>query len=192
MIAILLIVGLIAGILVGVFIFGQDDTIEGNMMSTEKLASENMVQENIMLNETIETSSMENTKISPNAIIIEKTYYKSCDHLLKEVVDIPDDLVNKTEEDVKNAYTGWQIEGFSPTEIVVYKEMPGMCGEHYLVKEHNGVIGIYTLDEYGQAEFKEDTEILTQYLPGEDLAELTEGVTLVGEASLYNFLENFE
>lgn len=192
MIAILLILGLIAGILVGVFVFGQDDTIEGNITSTEKLASENIAVGNDILNVTVETSSMENTKISPNAIIIEKTYYKSCDHLLREVIDIPEELVNKTEEDIKNAYKGWQVEGFSPTEIVLYKEMPGMCGEHYLVKEHNGVIGIYTLDEYGQAEFKEDTEIITQYLPGEDLAELTEGVTLVGETSLYNFLENFE
>lgn len=192
LITLLLIGGLIAGILVGVFVFKQDNVSVPNMIEGEKLASINETENIDIANATVETSSMENEKISPNAIVIEKKYYKSCDHLLREVVDVSEDLVNKTEEAVKEKYPGWKIEGFSPTEIVVYKETSGICEEHYLVKEHDGVIGIYTLDEYGQENFKEDTEILTQYLPTEDLEELKVGVKLVGQTSLYNFLENYE
>lgn len=191
-IGIILLLGLIGGVLIGIFAFGKDDVSDTNVIHNEKLASINEVNELSIKGNIIATSSAENDKISPNAIIIQKRYYKKCDHLLKEVIDIPEALVNQSEEEIKKAYPNWKIEGFSPTEIVIYQEINAICDEHYLVKEHNGVIGIYTLDEYNQETLKEDTEIATQYLPEEDLEELKVGVKLIGITSLYNFLENYE
>lgn len=191
-IGIILLVGLIGGVLIGIFAFGKDDVSETNIVRNEKLASVNEVNETVLDGNIIATSSAENDKISPNAVMIQKRYYKKCDHLLKEIIDVPESLVNRSEEDLKEAYVGWKLEGFSPTEIVLYQEIDSICKEHYLVKEHNGVIGIYTLDEYDQETLQEDTEIVTQYLPEEDLAELKIGVKLVGTTSLYNFLENYE
>ena len=192
-IIIAIILGLSMGIGLAIYSSNNNGETEGiDIESDKKLAEEDTIS-NLKNNDanSVETVSTENT-ISPNAIIIEKVYYEGCDHLIRKTVDIPETLVNKTEEEIKKQYSDWKLEEYSPTQITLYKTVTGNCGEHYYVQEHNGVIGIYTLDEYGQAEFKEDTEIITQYLPGEDLAELTEGVTLVGETSLYNFLENFE
>ena len=140
---------------------------------------------------TIETSTRD-TKISPNAKIIKKEYYKKCDHLKKETEEVPRELINKEEEDVEKEYSDWKIEGYSPSEIVIYKEYDGICGDHYIVREHNGVLGIYKLNDNGEEVFERDTEIQTQYLPEIDIQKLREGITALGEAGLNSVLEDFE
>ena len=56
---------------------------------------------------TIETLARE-TKISPNAKIIKKEYYKKCDHLKRDIEDVQKQLINKSEEDVERLYN-WDI-----------------------------------------------------------------------------------
>ena len=110
----------------GIYAYNKGSISDTNIISDKKLAesseNKNEIQNiNSIGNEVVPTSIV-NTNISPNAIIIEKRYYKDCDHLIREVVDIPQNLINKTEEDVKKSYLGWNLEGYSPTEIVLYKE----------------------------------------------------------------------
>lgn len=186
------IIGLIMGVVLAFLIEGRNNPKENEGLSEKKLAATNNV-ENTSKNSinTIETSATENN-ISPNAIIIKKTYYKSCDHLIRKVEEIPEELVNKTEEDIKEQYKDWEIESYSPTQIVLYKSQNGNCGEHYFVQEHNGVIGIYTTDENGVKKLEKDTEILTQYLPEADIQQLKAGVEIIGYTNLIEFLEDYE
>ena len=186
------IVGLILGVTLAFWLEGRNNPKANEGLSEKKLAETNNV-ENIFENDinTIETSSAENN-ISPNAIIIKKTYYKSCDHLIRKVEEIPEELVNKTEADIKEQYKDWEVESYSPTQIVLYKSQNGNCGEHYFVQEHNGVIGIYTTDENGVKKLEKDTEILTQYLPEADLQQLKAGVEIIGYTNLIEFLEDYE
>ena len=195
-IIIAVILGLATGIGFAIFSSNSNKTEGLDILSEKELAGENTYNENSVVdNENtvniLETSATEES-ISPNAVITKRIYYTACDHLTKETEEVPEDLVNKTEEDVENEFVGWEIEEFSPTEIVLYKEMSGNCGEHYFVQEHNGVIGIYTIDEYGVKTLKEDTEIMTQYLPEEDLQNLKAGVEIVGYTKLTEFLEDYE
>jgi len=188
-----IVAGIIMGGILGIFFLGSNDISNTNMIDTQKLADKQSVSEakESSVNEVVETSSLK-TNISPNAIIIEKRYYKACDHLIREVMDIPESLVNKKEDDVKARYKEWKVEGYSPTEIVVYKEFKGLCNEHYVVKENNGVIGIFVQDENNVLEWQEDTEIVTKYLPDEDLENLKIGVKIVGKTNLSTFLEDYE
>lgn len=168
---VLMIIGVIVATCLGIYAYHNGGISDTNIVNTQKLAElENEEYEinKASLNDTIETSSI-NTKISPNAIIIEKKYYKKCDHLIRETIDIPEELVNKSEEEVKEYYSDWNIEGYSPTEIVVYKEFDGICNEHYVVKEHNGVLGIFIENDENIQEWLENTEISVQYLPEEDI-----------------------
>ena len=89
-------------------------------------------------------------------------------------------------------YWDWKIVGYSPNDIVIFKEYDGICGDHYIVKEHNGVIGIYKLDSVGNEIFVEDTELQIQYLPEIDIIKLKEGITALGQAELNSVLEDFE
>ena len=192
-IIIAIILGLSIGIGLAIYFSNNNGETEGiDIESDKKLAEEDTIS-NLKNNDanSVETVSTENT-ISPNAIIIEKVYYEGCDHLIRKTVDIPETLVNKTEEEIKKQYSDWKLEEYSPTQITLYKTVTGNCGEHYYVQEHNGVIGIYTMDEYGVKTLKEDTEIVTQYLPEADLQKLKAGVEIIGHTKLVEFLEDYE
>ncbi len=163
-----------------------------NTITKEELAQNQNAQiQNNIENQIIETSVKQDT-VSPNAIIIQKKYYRDCDHLVREEQEIPNELVNKTEEDVKEQFPGWKIQEYSPTEIILYQEFDGYCDEHYVAREHNGLIGIYHINEQGIEKLKEDTEISTMYLPEEDVEKLKIGVPIIGRKNLYNFLEDYE
>ena len=195
-IVIAVVLGLAAGIGFAIYSSNSNKTEGLDILSEKELAGENTYNENSAVDDkntinVLETSATEDS-ISPNAVITKRIYYTACDHLIRETEEVPEDLVNKTEKDIEKEFVGWKIEKFSPTEIVLYKEMSGNCGEHYFVQEHNGVIGIYTIDEYGVKTLKEDTEIVTQYLPEEDLQNLKAGVEIVGYTKLTEFLEDYE
>lgn len=192
-IIITIIIGLSIGIGLAVYSSSNGETEDMDLLSEKELADSEETNSNILQNttNTVETSAID-ANISPNAILIKKIYYEACDHLIREAEDIPEELVNKTEEDVKEAYSDWKIEEFSPTQIILYKTQSGNCGEHYFVQEHNGVIGIYTTDEYGVKKLQEDTEVSTQYLPEEDLSNLKAGIEIIGKTNLTEFLEDYE
>ena len=208
-IVILIIIGLALGIGFSIYTNNKNETDRMDVLSEKELANtkhktntqQNMIFENnIYINENksnfnevnaVETANTEDN-ISPNAIIVKKVYYEACDHLTREVEDIPEELVNKTQSDIEEAFPGWTVEEYSPTEIVLYKTDKGNCGEHYFVQDHNGVIGIYITDEYGVKTLKEDTEISTQYLPEEDINNLKAGVEIIGYTNLVEFLEDYE
>ena len=191
------IVTIIIGLLIGIgfaMFSGNNETEKMDYVSEKELAdAEEQVNSvnQIESQNAIETSSTQDT-ISPNAIIIKKMYYEACDHLIRKTEDIPEELVNKTQEDVELEFPDWKIEEYTPTQIILYKTDSGNCGEHYFVHDHNGVIGIYTVDEYGIKTLEEDTEISTLYLPEEDVQNLKAGVEIVGYTNLVEFLEDYE
>lgn len=190
-IIITIIVGVIGGIVLSIFLNNNDDELQGtDLIGHTELADENNTELNNNFN-TIETSNTED-KISPNAVLIKKEYFKACDHLTREVEDIPEELINGTQADVEKMYSDWKIEDFNNNEITLYKEENGNCGEHYFVQDHYGVIGIYTVNENDEKTLKEDTEISTKYLPEADLEKLQEGIEIVGKTKLVEFLEDFE
>lgn len=192
---VLMTIGIVSAVVLGIYTYNKGQVSENtNIVDMEQLAENTIMGNNInteKLNEIVTTSSND-MKISPNASVTEKRYYKSCDHLIREVKDIPKDLINCSEEDVENYYFDWKIEKCSEKEIVIYKEFKDMCGEHYIIKEHNGVLGIYTKNSEGIQEWQEDTEIEVQYLPESDIEEFKVGIEVVGKIELYNFLEDYE
>lgn len=186
-IIILIIILLLIGVLAGVYVYNKNKTENINIINKQKLAIKPI--EN---NDEIISASATDEKISPNASVLEKQYFKGCDHLIKNMKDIPQELINKSREEVEKYYTGWAIDNFSANEITIYQEKDGYCNEHYLIKENNGVLGIYTLDENGKLTFKEDTEIETMYLTEEDLEKVKDGIVAIGDMELNTILEDFE
>ena len=174
----------------GAYVYNRKTARNDEPVNIEKLSQVEEIKENSIYNE-IETSTSE-SKVSPNAIVNEKRYYKKCDHLIRETVDIPEELVNMSEEDVKKYYAGWNIEKYTPTEITIYKEFSGICNEHYIVKKNGDVLGIYIENDDGVEEWLEDTQIEVQYLPEEDAKDFEVGVKVVGKTNLNLFLEDYE
>lgn len=131
-------------------------------------------------------------KASPMALLIFKTKYNSCGHIITNRVEIPKELVNKTEDEIKKQYEDWIIEEFTANQITFYKEKDGICNEHYMLREKNGYLAIYTIDLFGNETLKEMTQIVTSYLPETDIMRLKEGIQVNGKEELNATLEDYE
>jgi len=160
------------------------ETIEDECTAIENLGNQE-------LDNIIKTNSGEE-KTSPSCIITLKVYYEKCEHLIETRKNIEETQVNLTEEELKKRFTDWEIQKFAPSEIVLYKEINEFCNEHFILKEEEGYIAIYKLDENNNAEFFQTTEICTEYLAEEDLNKIRNGIKIYTEKELNKTLEDFE
>lgn len=192
-IAIIIVLLLTIGIFTGIYSYNKQNAKDSNKKGTSQLAQGENTQIGTIkpANLTVETASNQ-TKISPNCILIKKEYYKDCDHLINKQETVPEYLVNKSEEELKQAYLGWTIEEFTNEQITIYRENVGYCDQHYVIRENNGVLAIYTLDVAGNEIWKEDTDIQTMYLTPTDLEKVREGIKAIGDEQLNSVLEDFE
>lgn len=179
------------GVAIGVYFYEQDRTKDSNMPTKQLASTEQSQNENKIEKQAVSTSTTE-IKASPNCTITEKQYFKGCDHLVKEIKEIPEEWINYTEEQVKKEYANWKLESFTNNQIIVSQEKEGYCGKHYIVRENGDVLGIYTLDETGKETFQENTDIAIRYLTEEDLMRVKQGIKAIGDDQLHSVLEDFE
>ena len=139
----------------------------------------------------IEASEIE-TKISPNAKLIIKKYYKECGHTAEEIKTVTNDMVNKNKEEMEKLYPDYNIEKFLNNEIILKKEEEGQCNEHYIIKDENSNIIIYRVLNDGAEEVYQNTVISTEYLPETDRINLKSGVKVFGIENLNSIIEDFE
>lgn len=170
---------------------------EEQLQIETNVADENILDEctdeyeELQENEMLETDAQEE-KISPNCSFTVRTYYKGCGHITSEYNNIPEELVNKTEQELKEMYPEYMVETFKSNEIVVYKEKEGECGEHYLVKDLNGTVVIYERMNDGTEKLLEETSISTDYLPETDKIQMQEGIEVNGKQELNQLIEDYE
>lgn len=177
----------VLGIIVGIFV-SKNSTKDGQKVETKLVSTEQNIQNGI---ELISTSYAE-VKASPNCLFEFKTYYKGCKHTTTKRENIPEELVNKTEIEMQDRYKDYKIEEFTANNIVLYQEKEGICDEHYLLKENNGYIAIYKIDNAGKEILKENTQIVTTYLPETDKQNLKNGIKIIGKENLSLTLEDYE
>ncbi len=194
----LIIVIIIIGIILGIFIYNnnannnkQNSIVENEINIVSEKVTDECTEEYQNSEKEIETDSQEE-KISPNCLLTLKKYYEECNHTINEYVDIPQDLVNGTEEDLKNEYPYWQVEKYSSNDIILYKEFNSNCGQHFVLRENNGKITVYKINENNEEKVYENTEISVEYLSETDKIKISEGIRVNGIEELNQLLEDFE
>ena len=153
---------------------------------TEEYKEEQMEKQN-----TTEVSSTEE-KVAANAILILKKYYTKCDHTINEYVELPQELVNLTKEQVQEKYADWQVIGFEKGKITLYKEFDDVCGEHFKLKIEDGKVVVYTVNNDGTETLYEKTNISSEYLTETDLLNMQDGLEIYGKEELNQVIEDFE
>lgn len=179
-------------IFTGIYIFNSSNK-EDNETNNE-IYNTTIVEEepySVRNDITIQTTT-EEEKVSPNAILILKKHYQECNHTIKEYAEIPEEFVNSTLEELQKEHTDWKIEKFSPLEIILIKEEQGVCNEHYLLKETNGVIAVYRIEMSGEETLIEETGISIEYLTENDKMKIKEGIRVYGKEELNATLEDYE
>lgn len=182
------IVTIIAGIIVGVVLFNRNNTTNLEPQAERQLASNIELENGIKI---VQTSNAE-IKTSPNCLFTFETYYKECEHTINERQDIPKECVNQTEEELQEKYKDFMIKEFTSAEVIFYQEREGICNQHYIIRDNNGYVAIYTVDSFGKETLKETTEIVTAYLPEADKLELKEGIKAIGQEELNARIEDYE
>ena len=188
-IAILLIISTIYTIYA---IFRDEDSYEDD--STNKISEviEDESTEEYIEQEEIENVSSVEEKVSANAILILKKYYTKCEHTLNEYVELPQELVNMTEKEVKEQYPDWEVIGFTPEQIILYKEFNDVCGEHFKLRVEDGKISVYIINSDGTESLYEKTDISSEYLTETDLINMENGLEIYGKEELNKIIEDFE
>ena len=184
-----IIIGAIASFFIGFYLF--------KISNVEKEQSQAMLlNENNLANNEEYISIRANTsedKITPNTDIIKKIYYIDCDHIKQEEEEPSENLINMNKSEFQTQYIGWEIQRFTNSEVVIYKEVHDYCGEHYLIKEENGKIVVYKIDKYDkEIEKIEEMEIETNYLTETDLDKIKEGIKVYSKKEINKILEDFE
>lgn len=199
-IILLFVVVIIIGIIAGLAIYNKNEKSQNNIIENEiNKVSEKVTDECTEEYEKlerqakldIETNSNEE-KISPNCLITLKRYYNECQHTINEYIDVPQNLVNGTQEDLEKEYPNWEIQKYSSNEIILYREFDSNCGQHFILRNDNGKITIYKINEEMQEEVYEKTEISVEYLTETDKVEIQNGIRVNGVEELNQLLEDFE
>ena len=170
----------------GFYRYTQRKTVSNGIVIKQLASSEENVE-----NDIVQTTSNEE-KVTPTARIIMKQYYKKCGHTTENEFSVPEDIINMTKKQVEKYYFGWSIDNFSSQEITVSKENSGICDEHYIVKDIDGLINVYCLNNDNEESLVYSTEIETKYLPTEDRGKLENGIRIVGKDNLSALLEDYE
>ena len=173
----------------------SNENIEIIVVSEEKV-TDDCIEEvevyEISLNEQVEQVSSKEIKVSPKCTILQKRYYKGCNHTLTQYLKLQEEIVNKTKEEVEEFFQGWTIKEFDENEIIIYKEFSGNCEEHYMIRNNDGKINIYIIDEEGNEKLYKETSISTEYLTAEDLININSGIEIYSREDLNKILEDFE
>ena len=131
-------------------------------------------------------------KISPYATLKIEKFYKGCGHTTVNTMEIPKELVNMTEEELQAKYEKWEIRKFEEREIHLYREIDANCSEHFVIKEENGKVTVFTQITNKNLQFKEETDIDFGSLREEDKELIRKGVEIYGQEALSSFIEDFE
>lgn len=180
--------------------------IIADIISSKNKEEENVSESNTYISEVIEDECTEeyineqNTtavssneeKVAANAILILKKYYKQCDHTINEYVELPQELVNMTEEEVQAHYPDWEVIGFEQGKITLYKEFDDVCGEHFKLRVEDGKVVVYIVKNDGSESLYEKTDISSEYLTETDLINMQDGLEIYGKEELNQIIEDFE
>lgn len=152
----------------------------------------NSINTNYIDNTDVVITSYSKFKISPNTKIVFETFYKKCNHKFTVEQITPNELVNLNEEELKTKYKDYDIKLFSVEKVILYKEIDEYCGSHFALRESEGVIAVYKINNNGKEEIMDLTDISVQYLPETDKLNLKTGIKIYGEENLDKALEDFE
>lgn len=158
------------------------------------ISSQSNKENNTEINnsEIMEITAIEDEKISPNAILILRTYYEKCKHTNEKIETISNELVNVNQEELEKKYSKWNIESFEKDKVILKESVDEWCEEHFVLRDKNGYVEVYKIQESGEETIYLKTNIPTQYLPATDKHALSKGLYIYGEEELKVILQDFE
>jgi hypothetical protein len=183
----------IVGIAIGTYYYAENEKNNFIVESNPKDSIQDIVIKEVQANnEEVQKVASVQEKISPYAKLIVEKYFNGCSHTTADIIDVPKELINLTEDEFIEKYKGWTIRIFTPKEIKIYKDFNSNCNEHFLIKEKDGYIAVYNEITPDMLELKEVTNIDFNGLREEDKKSISNGIRIYGGEELSKFIEDFD
>lgn len=177
-------------VIIGILIIRLENKNDNEISIGMEKVTDDCIYETEELEEL--TASSAEQKLSPNAELVIQKHYTGCGHTVNEYTQVLPEMVNKNQEEIENEYKDFNIQSFASQQLIIEKEETGYCGEHYILRDDEGMITVYAVDENNKEKLYERTSIPTQYLTQTDLINLKNGVRIYGREKLNSMLEDYE
>ena len=172
-----LILGIVCLSISGIAIFNSNDNDDVSNKNNER---------------EIETINTED-KIGVNTDFVVETLYTMCGHTIIEKVEIDKSVINLTYQDIVNMYRGYDVVKFDSSNVLLKNTVNEYCKEHFLIKEEDNKIGLYSILADNNLEHIRWLDISIDMLRQNDRYMFKNaGVTIYGKENLYKFLEDFD
>ena len=133
--------------------------------------------------------------VSEQTKLILKTYYMQTRDTAVKEEKLPLDLIGSSMDELddylRNNYAEWDIRECSKNRVELYRTVNGASPGHFIVRERNGYIAVYQLDEYGNEILYKQTDISVEFLGDIDRKKLKEGIIVKGTSGVEQILQDY-
>ena len=130
-----------------------------------------------------------NPIVTRGSTIVEIKKLYRCGHMKTEIIDMPEQLMNKTTDEISEIMPKWHILKLTTELLTVEEKFETECDNHFLIKlSKNRLQAVKT--NQPTVIYKEMT-ILTNILTKEDIDILSAGIEATSEYELLEIFESF-
>lgn len=127
--------------------------------------------------------------------IVFNTHYKSTGDIVKKEIKLPKEWVGRNFDELKTYlkenYVEWNIRECTKNSVELYQVTDKNPPNCYILKEQNGYIGIFQVNEVGENVLLEQTEIPMSSLSDADLEYIKKGIILKKREEVNQRLEDY-
>lgn len=146
-----------------------------------------------IVDEIITETIQKEDKIGINTNFTINTLYTICGHETNEYIDIDNNYINKTYEQIKDMFPNYDIVEFNNKHVTIKNSIDTYCPYHYLLIDENDKITIYKEITKEKKEIFQILDVLVSNLRQNDQHMFkNNGIKIYGKENLYQFLEDFD
>lgn len=194
-IIIYILMAIILGIVIGILVFNNMTYNEdiAKIYTEDEINNQLLIENNVNSSTTNSvTTNSDEEKVNINCDILLINKYLGCQHEITEYVNKENEYVNYTKDELEEEFSEYILEEFSDSKIVFYKQVDGICDEHYVIRNIDDTVVIYNITEDGAENIYQITDIDIKFLTQIDIEQLDEGIYVESKMSLNSILEDFE
>lgn len=134
-------------------------------------------------------SRVNQVRLTPQTIFIFKTYYTKCGHEKTEKKLSNNTFSGYTKKQLANEIKNWEIESFTPEEVVLKRQVENVCDEHYYIGIEDGYVALFQGKPDLPSKIIEKTDIIVDVLRKEDRAILEKGLVINNKSEFLKIKE---
>lgn len=125
-----------------------------------------------------DVTNIQEVRLKPEAKMIYVTFYTGCGHEVRHEEPLDARFSGFTRQQLEKEINDWKIESFAPDEVVLRKQVDGVCDDHYYIGLDSGYVTLFRGIPGVRSDIMEKTDILADTLREEDRVMLENGLII--------------